>query len=105
MLDLLRYRISATETAQPGLCVHAPGEPRALPAWTEVQVVRYLEDNYRELEPLLDLGPFHRLLPAHLRRRAVVAQFDVPRFLAAVATLQPSLAPDALSDDLAALLA
>jgi hypothetical protein len=39
VLDLLRYRVLATETAQPGLCVHLPGEPQALPAWTEVQVV------------------------------------------------------------------
>ena len=60
--------------------------------------------HYRELEPLLDLGPFHRLLPVHLRRRAVVEQFNVPRFLEAISTLRPSGAPDALTDDLADLL-
>jgi hypothetical protein len=86
------------------LCIHLPCEPQALPSWTEAQVVRYLEDTYRELEPLLDLGPFHRLLPVHLRRRAVVEQFDVPRFLEAIAALRPSVAPDALTDNLADLL-
>ena len=104
VLDLLRYRLAATETTQPGLCVHLPCEPQALPSWTEAQVVRYLEDTYRELETLLDLGPFHRLLPVHLRRRAVVEQFNVPRFLEAIAALRPSVAPDALTDDLADLL-
>jgi hypothetical protein len=104
VLDLLRYRLAATETTQPGLCVHLPAEPQALPPWTEAQVVHYLEDTYREFEPLLDLGPFHRLLPMHLRRRAVVEQFNVPRFLEAIAALRPSVAPDALADDLAALL-
>jgi ATP-dependent Lhr-like helicase len=104
VLDLLRYRLAATETTQPGLCVQLPCEPQALPSWTETQVVRYLEDTYRELEPLLDLGPFHRLLPAHLRRRAVVERFDVPRFLEAISALRPSVAPDALTDNLADLL-
>jgi hypothetical protein len=67
-------------------------------------VVRYLEDTYRELEPLLDLGPFHRLLPAQLRHRAAVEQSNVARFLEAIAALRPSVAPDAVADDLAALL-
>ena len=44
VLDLLRYRLAATETTQPGLCIHLPCEPQALPSWTEAQVVRYLED-------------------------------------------------------------
>src|SRR5205085_11806082 len=104
VLDLLRYRISATGTTQPGVCVRLPGEPQALPLWTEAQVVRYLEDTYRELEALLNLGPFQRLLPVHRRRRAVVEQFNVPRFQEAIAALRPSVAPDALTDNLAGLL-
>jgi ATP-dependent helicase Lhr and Lhr-like helicase len=104
VLDLLRYRLAASETTQPGLCIHLPAEPQAPPSWTEAQVVRYLEDTYRELEALLDLGPFQRLLPVHLRRRAVVEQFNVPRFLEAISALRPSVAPDALADDLAELL-
>jgi hypothetical protein len=70
VLDLLRYRLAASETTQLGLCIYLPVEPQAPPSWTEAQVVRYLEDTYRELEALLDLGPFQRLLPVHLRRAA-----------------------------------
>lgn len=45
-----------------------------------------------------------QLLPLALRRRAVVEQFDVPRFMAAVAALRPLVAPEELADDLAALV-
>lgn len=104
LLDLLRYRMRVRETARPGLCLLLSDEPRSLPSWTEAQVTQYLEDNYRTLEPLLTLGPFQRLLPPNLRCRAVVAQFDVPRFLQAAGALQLQVAPDTLSDDLASLL-
>ncbi len=62
-------------------------------------------DTYRALEPRLDLGPFQHLLPTALRRRAVAAAFDVPRFLAAVTGLRPIVAPEGTADDLASLLA
>src|SRR5581483_8638283 len=75
--DLLRYTMHAAEAPQPGLCVRLRDEPRALPAWSEALVTRYLHDSYRQLEPLLALGPFHHLLPPHLRRRTVVEQFEV----------------------------
>ncbi len=104
LLDLLRYRVPVTATAQPGLCLLLSDEPRALPAWTEAQVTQYLEDNYRTLEPLLTLGPFHRLLPPELRCRAAIAQFDVPRFVQAANALRPQVCPEALSDELARLL-
>jgi ATP-dependent Lhr-like helicase len=103
-LDLLRYTVSAAETAQPGLCVALADEPHDIPAWSEAQVARYLEDNFRQFEALLALGPFQTLLPLRLRRRAVVEQFDVARFLNATAALRPQLAPESVSDDLAALL-
>ncbi|HWQ12047.1 MAG TPA: hypothetical protein VNL77_04570, partial [Roseiflexaceae bacterium] len=70
------------------------------PAWSEPQVARYLHDTYRQYEPLLALGPFQHLLPPALRRRAVVEQFDVPRFLAAVAELRPAAAPEELAQPL-----
>lgn len=104
LFDLLRYTIRAKETSQPGLCLLLPDEARTPPAWTIEQVRQYLDDTYRELEPLLALGPFHHLLPTSLRRRAVVEQFDAPRFLEAVAALRPVRAPQELADDLAALL-
>jgi hypothetical protein len=54
------------------------------------------------LERLLDLGPFHHLLSPVQRRRAVVEQFNISQFLAAVTNLRPlrdfdsSLLPDLL---------
>jgi len=103
-LDLLRYKIPAGETTNVGLCLRLPDEPRALPEWPSGQVVRYLEDNYRSLEPLLALGPFQHLLPLKLRRRAVVEQFDQPRFLAALAALHPVVAPEELREELEELI-
>jgi len=104
LFDLLRYQIYASQTENMGLCVELGDEPRALPAWTEEAVARYCADNYRELEPMLALGPLQSLLPTPLRRRAVVAQFDVPRFLAAVDALRPARAPEQGADDLLVLL-
>lgn len=103
-LDLARYHLAATETTQPGLCLLLPGEPRAPLTWSEGTVRYYLHDNYRRLEPLLDLGPFHHLLPSDLRRRSVIDAFDIPRFVEAVVSLKPLAAPDTLAEDLAWLL-
>jgi ATP-dependent Lhr-like helicase len=104
LLGLLRYRQPATETERPGLCLLLSDEPRALPSWTREQVMQYLEDNFRRFEPMLALGPFHSLLPVHLRCRAVIEQFDVPRFREAVNALRPRVAPDSLAEDLVDLL-
>lgn len=103
--DLLRYRVPAHETANPGLALHLVDPPQAPPTWSEAQVEHYLRDTYRQYEPLLNLGPFQHLLPPTLRRRAVVEQFDVPRFLAAISALRPLIAPEALCEELSALLA
>jgi hypothetical protein len=103
-LDLLRYTTAATATSQIGLCLQLPDEPCAPPAWAEAQITRYLEDNYRTYERLLALGPFQHLLPSRLRRRAVVEQFGVARFLGAVAALRPVVAPEALAEELNDLL-
>jgi ATP-dependent Lhr-like helicase len=99
-LDLLRYTLGANESPQPGVCLVLREELRALPVWTADQVTRYLHDQYRRYEPLLALGAYHHLLPTDLRRRAVVAQFDVPRFLHAVGALQIARAPEALGEAL-----
>jgi hypothetical protein len=96
--------VAAQESAAPGLALLIPEPPQAPPAWPEAQVARYLHDAYRRYEPLLDLGAFHQLLPPALRQRAVVAAFDIPRFLAAVAELRPSRAPDALTEGLERLV-
>ncbi len=95
LLDLLKGILPADETAQPGLCLRLRDEPRDLPRPTVSQVEQYLADHYGRYEPLLALGAYHHLLPPELRRQAVVAQFDVPRFVAAVADLRVARAPDA----------
>lgn len=103
-LDVLRYHWPVRETPHPALCLHMAGDPHMPPLWEEAQVIRYLEESYRAWEPLLDLGPFHHMLPTALRRRAVVEQFDVPGFLDAMAALRPLSALEALSDDVLALV-
>jgi ATP-dependent Lhr-like helicase len=95
-LDLLRYTVPATPSAAVGLALLLPDPLQAPPAWSEEQVTRYLRDRYRSYEPLLDLGAFHHLLPPALRRSAVIAAFDVQRFLVAMARLRPVIAPESL---------
>jgi ATP-dependent Lhr-like helicase len=104
LVDLLRYRSAAAPSDVPGLALHLSDEPQAPPTWEAAQVVRYLHDTYRQYENLLDLGPFQHLLPTTLRRRSVVAQFDVPRFLAAVAQLRPLVAAEQAALELMELL-
>ena len=103
-LDLLRFTVAAQASPANGLALFVPDPPRAVPVWPEAQVVRYLRDNYRQYEPLLDLGAFHHLLAPEARKAAVVAQFAVPRFLAAMAALRPVAAPEALNEGLERLL-
>jgi len=67
-------------------------------------VKQYLEDHYRTLERLLDLGPFHHLLPPALRRQTVIDQFHIPRFLDAVTGLQPLRNMERLSGPLSDLV-
>jgi hypothetical protein len=107
LYDMLRAHQPVRETRQMGLCLYLPepGRPRALPSWTEAQVRGYVRDSYGRLEPLLTLGPFQGLLPQRLRRQAVVERFDVPRFVDALAALQPDVAPDDLAEALEGLLA
>ncbi len=103
LLDLLRYTTPAEAGEAPGLALLVSEPPRAAPAWDEALVIGYLKESYRRLEPLLDLGAFHHLLPPALRQSAVVARFDVPRFLAALAELRPVPAPEPLTEGLARL--
>ena len=105
LLDLLSYTLAVEETAQPGLCLLLREEPHGLPAITATQMTRYLRDHYLPYESLLALGAYQRLLPRQLRRQAVVEQFDVSRFVEAVAMLRVQVAPETLSEDLRRLVA
>ncbi len=105
LLELLRYTVRAEPHDYRGICVWLADEPRHLPGWTTAQVSGYLHEHYRRYEKLLALGAYHPLLPHHLRRRAVVEQFDVPRFLVAALALNPERAPESLSESLLELVA
>jgi ATP-dependent Lhr-like helicase len=105
LLDLLRYTVRAEATTQPGLCVLLRDEPRALPVLPAEKVKRYLLDEEARFENMLALGAYHHLLPRNLRRSAVVEQFNIPRFVEAVATLRTAPALARLIDILPGLLA
>ncbi|MEO8392063.1 MAG: DEAD/DEAH box helicase [Chloroflexota bacterium] len=104
LADLLRYTLPAQETPQPGLCLLLTEDPRTLPIWKAEQIERYLHDQYRRYESLLALGAYHRLLPLELRRRAVIEQFDVLRFMQAISQLRPERTADSLTESLQELI-
>jgi hypothetical protein len=109
LLDLLRYTVRAEATTQPGLCLLLREEPRALPVLPAEKVQRYLLDEEARFENMLALGAYHHLLPRSLRHRAIIEQFQIPRFVDAVATLRAIRAPGPegapLTEELALLLA
>lgn len=102
--ELLGYTRAVEATAQPGLCVRLREPLHELPYWTADQVVRYVQDDYQRYEPLLALGAYHHLLPGALRRRAVVEQFNVRRFLDIIQALHLVSTPETLSEELRGLL-
>ena len=54
---------------------------------------------------MLALGAYNHLLPIELRRRAVVGQFGVARFVEGMAALKIERTPEKLSEDLRRLVA
>ncbi len=104
LYDLLRPHMPVHPTAFPGLCVLLPDEPRAPPDLAEAQVAQHIQDSYRRFEPFMSLGTYHHLLPVSLRQRTVVEQFNIRRFLQALADLVPLRAPETLALDLQTLL-
>jgi hypothetical protein len=102
---LLGYQMSVGQAKSGGLYVHMlDASQSAMPTWTVGQVQHYLEDHYRSLEPFLDLGAFHHLLPIPMRRQAVVQHFDIARFVHAITHLEVSAAADELADKLSTLI-
>lgn len=104
ILDLLAYTVPVEPRGQVGLCLLFKDEPRSIPEFTPAQVERYLQDRYRAYEPMMALGAYHHLLPAELRRRAVVEQFNVSCFLKAVQSLRVERASETLSEELDLLI-
>jgi ATP-dependent Lhr-like helicase len=105
LLDLLHPLLAVSAAAQPGLALLLREEPRTLPTIGAEQVTRYLHEHVRAYEGLLALGAYNHLLPIELRRRAVVEQFGVARFVEGVAALKTERTPEELSEDLRRLVA
>ncbi len=105
LLDLVGPMLAVAASAQPGLCLLLRDAPRSLPELSTRQVTRYLHEHERQYEGLLALGAYQHLLPRSLRRQAVVEQFDVARFVQAVAELRLVRADEAAAGVLAGLLA
>jgi len=105
LLDLLHPLLAVSASTQPGLALLLREEPRTLPPLSTEQVTRYLHEHVRAYEGLLALGAYNHLLPIELRRRAVVEQFGVARFVEGVAALKTERTPEELSEDLRRLVA
>ncbi len=62
------------------ICLRLPEAPVALPPWREAEAQRALHYLLPQLEPFLDLGRFHALLPPDLARETALALCDLPHF-------------------------
>lgn len=103
--ELLSGSAVVRTTDQPGLCILFSANPgQTAPDWSTEQITYYLGQKCRKFETLLDLGPYQHLLSTALRRRAVIAQFDVERFRAALGHLKLFYASDSLAASLQALI-
>jgi len=61
-------------------CLYLPGPLPALPGWNAGLAQRALYRLLPRVEPLLELGRFHSLLPAAIARQAVLDRLDLPGF-------------------------
>ncbi len=104
LVDLLRGHNGAEATAEPGLCLQLPDDLDVLRSFTTARVEEHLRQFYQDLEPMLDCGPYQRLLPLHLRQRVVADLFDIPRFLQALDALRPTRASASVAAALLTLI-
>jgi ATP-dependent Lhr-like helicase len=100
LLDLLRPYLAVNESEQPGLALLLREAPRTLPVINSEQVTRYLQEHVRVYEGMLAMGAYQHLLPWSLRQRAVVEQFDVPRFVENLENMALRRSPEHMVDGL-----
>jgi hypothetical protein len=100
LLDLLRPYLAVNESEQPGLALLLREAPRTLPVINSEQVTRYLQEHVRVYEGMLAMGAYQHLLPWSLRQRAVVEQFDVPRFVEGLSRMTSQRAPEQITEEL-----
>jgi ATP-dependent Lhr-like helicase len=70
----------ALVTAHNEFCLRLPAPLNQLPTWDAANAQRQMRKLLPRLEPFLEMGRFHSLLPADLAECAVLAQCDLPRF-------------------------
>jgi ATP-dependent Lhr-like helicase len=61
-------------------CLYLPGPLSALPGWDAGLAQRALYRLLPRVEPLLELGRFHSLLPDYIARETVLDRLDLPGF-------------------------
>ena len=93
-----------SESAQPGLCLLLREEPRALPTLSAEQRCAISTSTCASMKACWRWARTIILCRASLRRQAVVEQFDVERFVAAVAGLKVQRMAEAMTEDLLRLV-
>ncbi len=86
------------------LCFRLPEALAALPPWDVGLSMVVAHDLLPRLQPSLELGRFHPLLPPTVATRSALEQLDLPRFEALYRAARVVGTPDALRDRLRALL-
>jgi ATP-dependent Lhr-like helicase len=85
--DLLRPYRHVYKTSQVELCLYFAEVPQTFPVWQESEIETYLKRHFMSYESLLQLGAYHFLLPKALRKKEVIRQLNLPRFLDSVQLL------------------
>jgi ATP-dependent Lhr-like helicase len=85
-------------------CLYLPGYLPALPGWDAALAQRALYRLLPRVEPLLELGRFHSLLPADIARQSVLERIDLPCFAQLYRTARIMAAPSGLRARLEELL-
>jgi ATP-dependent Lhr-like helicase len=105
LLALLRETTCAAQFLDPiGLCLEIPEPLTQVPVWTEAQVRQHLGARYRLYEGMMALGAYHGVLPPELKRKSVMDQFAMHRFLDITARWSIEIATEDQSSHLISLI-
>lgn len=85
-------------------CLYLPGPLPALPGWNAGLAQRALYRLLPRVEPLLELGRFHSLLPAHIARETVLDRLVLPAFERLYRAARVAIPPSGLRARLEELL-
>ncbi|MFZ1756897.1 MAG: DEAD/DEAH box helicase [Caldilineaceae bacterium] len=85
-------------------CLYLPGPLSVLPGWDSGLAQRALYRLLPRVEPLLELGRFHSLLPESIARQAVLDRIDLPDFERLYRAARVAIPPSGLRARLEELL-